>query len=119
MLKTYAEPLSHELIKRKYHYKLKSGVFEDIANGYPIGEYRTAAICVSDNPFHILRKKFTRGTMHIAGRIQCEDLGTCMDWQSSMRIMRPFIRSRTAMDEPDRLILFKECLKTTLLLRGK
>ena len=35
MLKTYAEPLSHELIKR-YHYKLKSGVFEDIANGYPI-----------------------------------------------------------------------------------
>ncbi len=30
MLKTYAEPLSHELIKR-YHYKLKSGVFEDIA----------------------------------------------------------------------------------------
>ena len=28
MLKTYKEPLSHELMKR-YHYKLKSGVFED------------------------------------------------------------------------------------------
>ena len=32
MLKTYDLPISHELIKR-YHYKLKSGVFEDLANG--------------------------------------------------------------------------------------
>lgn len=47
MLKTYQEPLSHELIKR-YHYKLKSGVFEDIANGYPIGEYKNRRNMVSD-----------------------------------------------------------------------
>ena len=47
MLKTYDQPLSHELIKR-YHYKLKSGVFEDIANGYPIGEYKTRRNRVSD-----------------------------------------------------------------------
>ena len=47
MLKTYAEPLSNELIKR-YHYKLKSGVFEDIANGYPIGEYKNRRNIVSD-----------------------------------------------------------------------
>ena len=47
MLKTYKEPLSHELMKR-YHYKLKSGVFEDIANGYPIGEYKNRRNIVSD-----------------------------------------------------------------------
>lgn len=47
MLKTYSQPLSHELIKR-YHYKLKSGVFEDIANGYPIGEYKNRRNMVSD-----------------------------------------------------------------------
>ena len=47
MLKTYDQPLSHELIKR-YHYKLKSGVFEDIANGYPIGEYKNRRNRVSD-----------------------------------------------------------------------
>lgn len=47
MLKTYKEPLSHELIKR-YHYKLKSGVFENIANGYPIGEYKNRRNIVSD-----------------------------------------------------------------------
>lgn len=39
MLKTYDQPLSHELIK-SYHFKLKSGVFEDMANGYLVGEYK-------------------------------------------------------------------------------
>ena len=47
MLKSYQDNLSEELIK-KYHYDLKSGVFEDIANGYPIGEYKTRANIVSD-----------------------------------------------------------------------
>ncbi|MFM1539282.1 Fic family protein, partial [Helcococcus bovis] len=40
MLKTLDENLTHEIIK-SYHYQLKSGVFEDKANGYAIGEYKT------------------------------------------------------------------------------
>ena len=36
MLDTLDEPLSQELIKQ-FHYELKSGVFEDRANGYAIG----------------------------------------------------------------------------------
>ena len=47
MLKRINEPLSPDLIKI-YHYQLKSGVFEDIANGYPIGEYKNRANTVSD-----------------------------------------------------------------------
>ena len=39
MLSCFDEELSQEMIKA-YHYKLKAGVFEDIANGYPIGEYK-------------------------------------------------------------------------------
>lgn len=39
MLKTLDEDLSEELIK-KFHYELKSGVFEDKVNGYNIGEYK-------------------------------------------------------------------------------
>lgn len=35
MLSTCEERLSQELIKA-YHYRLKAGVFEDIANGYPM-----------------------------------------------------------------------------------
>jgi len=39
MLDTLEEPLSRELIKQ-FHYELKSGVFEDRANGYAIGDYK-------------------------------------------------------------------------------
>lgn len=39
MLDTLEEKLSQELIKRM-HYELKSGVFEDRANGYAIGDYK-------------------------------------------------------------------------------
>ena len=40
MLDTLEDDLSQELIKR-FHYELKSGVFEDRANGYAIGDYKT------------------------------------------------------------------------------
>ncbi|MCD8365017.1 MAG: Fic family protein [Clostridiales bacterium] len=39
MLQTIEKPLTQELIKA-YHLKLKVGVFEDMANGYPVGEYK-------------------------------------------------------------------------------
>ena len=39
MLQTYQEPLTEDLVKQ-YHYRLKAGVFEDLANGYPVGEYK-------------------------------------------------------------------------------
>lgn len=40
MLKTLDDELSENLIKN-FHYELKSGVFEDKANGYNIGEYKS------------------------------------------------------------------------------
>ena len=40
MLSTIQSDLSHEVIKH-LHKSLKSGVFEDIANGYNIGEYKS------------------------------------------------------------------------------
>jgi len=46
-LKTWNAPLIEELIK-KYHFRLKSGVFEDLENGYPIGEYKNRKNIVSD-----------------------------------------------------------------------
>lgn len=39
MLDTLDDELSQDLIKR-FHYELKSGVFEDRANGYAIGDYK-------------------------------------------------------------------------------
>lgn len=39
MINTLGEPLTQELIKQ-FHHELKSGVFEDRANGYAIGDYK-------------------------------------------------------------------------------
>ena len=39
MLDTLNEDLNEEIIKR-FHFELKSGVFEDRANGYAIGDYK-------------------------------------------------------------------------------
>lgn len=39
MLETIHQPLTQELIK-VFHYELKSGVFEDRANGYVVGDYK-------------------------------------------------------------------------------
>ena len=39
MIDTLEEDLSEELIK-EFHYELKSGVFEDRANGYAIVDYK-------------------------------------------------------------------------------
>lgn len=47
VLKTLDADLSIDTIKR-YHYQLKSGVFEDYANGYPIGEFKNRRNVVSD-----------------------------------------------------------------------
>ena len=41
------EPLSTEIIKQM-HYNLKTGVFEDMANGYPCGEFKNRVNYVSD-----------------------------------------------------------------------
>lgn len=47
MLVSLEKPLTNKLIK-KYRFRLKSGVFEDMVNGYPIGEYKTRKNIVSD-----------------------------------------------------------------------
>lgn len=45
MLDTFDEMLTPELIKQ-CHYELKSGVFEDRANGYAIGNYKKRPIFI-------------------------------------------------------------------------
>lgn len=48
MVNTMEEPLTQDLIK-KFHYELKSGVFEDRANGYAVGDYKKRANVVGTN----------------------------------------------------------------------
>ena len=112
MLKTYAEPLSHELIKR-YHYKLKSGVFEDIANGYPIREYKNRRNIVSDITTALPEEVHARMTALLDeyNAADKHDLHGLAKFHADYEAIHPFPdgNGRTG-----RLILFKECLKNDI-----
>ncbi len=113
MLKTYKEPLSHKLIKT-YHYKLKSGVFEDMANGYPVGEYKnrqnivgtiitTEPSKVSEQMDSLIREYEAKGSHTL------EDLA---HFHAEYEKIHPF---QDGNGRTGRIILFKECLKNSII----
>ena len=113
MLKTYAEPLSHELIKR-YHYKLKSGVFEDIANGYPIGEYKNRRNMVSDITTALPEEVHARMTALLDeyNAKDQQDLHGLAKFHADYEAIHPF---QDGNGRVGRLIMFKECLKYNIV----
>ena len=109
MLDTLNEELTEELIKR-FHYELKSGVFEDRANGYAIGDYKERPNMVG---------------MHktVLPKDVAEEMGKLLEWygkqEKSLSILAEF-HARYEMIHPfqdgngrtGRMILFRECLKS-------
>lgn len=108
MLDTCDEQLSQKLIK-EYHYRLKAGVFEDIANGYPIGEYKNRRNMVSDittstpeqveDDMKALLQDYNSKESHTL-----EDLAK---FHARFEKIHPF---QDGNGRTGRMILFKECL---------
>lgn len=112
MLDTLDESLTQELIKR-FHYELKSGVFEDRANGYAIGGYKQRPNMIG--MYQTARPSEVAQEMHLL-----------MDWYSSQRVnlsvlaefhvryesIHPF---QDGNGRTGRLILFRECLKNGIV----
>lgn len=112
MLKSYQDNLSEELIK-KYHYDLKSGVFEDIANGYPIGEYKTRANIVSDIktilPSEVEGEiKKLLDDYNSKSNISLEDI---VSFHVKYEAIHPF---QDGNGRTGRIIMYKECLKNNI-----
>ena len=112
MLKTYDEVLSEELIK-KYHYDLKSGVFEDKANGYAIGDYKKRANTVSNIKVALPEEVESR-MKELLKEYNSKDNHTLYDivkFHSDYENIHPF---QDGNGRTGRIIMFKECLKNNV-----
>lgn len=113
MLNTYEQSLSHELIK-KYHYRLKSGVFEDMANGFIPGEYKNRVNKVANVKTALPSEVFARMDELINGYNSKENISLydLAKFHVEYETIHPFCdgNGRTG-----RIILFKECLKNNIV----
>lgn len=113
MLKTLGTPLSEDLIKR-FHFRLKSGVFEDLANGYPIGEYKNRVNQVSNittvrpdqvsNKMQELLKNYNTNKKHTLDELAW--------FHSQFEKIHPF---QDGNGRTGRIILFKECIESGII----
>lgn len=112
MLDTLDEPLSQELIKQ-FHYELKSGVFEDRANGYAIGDYKERPNVIGI--YHTVRPE------NVAEEIrkllewysnQVVDVAVLAEFHMRYESIHPF---QDGNGRTGRLIVFRECLKNHIV----
>ena len=108
MLETLDRDLSQELIKQ-FHYELKSGVFEDRANGYAIGEYKKRANMVgiykTALPSQVNDEMDSLFAWYDAQNVS---LDTLAEFHARYESIHPF---QDGNGRTGRLILFRECLR--------
>jgi len=113
MLKTYNEKLSKELMK-KYHYDLKIGVFEDKANGYPIGEFKkyknTVGGIITALPQNV--DKDLDELLDWYNKIDAPTIKDIAIFHSKYEAIHPF---QDGNGRTGRIIIFKECLKNKIM----
>lgn len=109
MLDTLEEELTSELIKQ-FHYELKSGVFEDRANGYAIGDYKKRPNMIGmyqttrpENVSTEIQKllDWYHSQPHV-------DVAVLAELHARYESIHPF---QDGNGRTGRIILFRECLK--------
>lgn len=112
MIDTLDEPLSEKLIK-EFHYELKSGVFEDRANGYAIGDYKKRPNMVGMYETALPREvpEKMRELLAWYHEIPIKTLAVMAEFHARYEALHPF---QDGNGRTGRLILFRECLKADL-----
>lgn len=112
MLDTLEEPLTQRLVKL-FHFELKSGVFEDRANGYAIGDYKKRPNMVGI--YQTVRPEKVEGEM---GRLlewyhgERPNVAVLAEFHARYESIHPF---QDGNGRTGRLILFRECLKAGMV----
>ncbi len=112
MLDTLDVPLSQELIKQ-FHYELKSGVFEDRANGYAIGDYKKRPNMIgmyqTTRPEDVAREMYLLMDWYSDQNV---DISILSGFHARYESIHPF---QDGNGRTGRLILFRECLKNGIV----
>ncbi|MBD5454167.1 MAG: Fic family protein [Lachnospiraceae bacterium] len=112
MLDTLDGLLSQELIKQ-FHLELKSGVFEDRANGYAIGDYKKRPNMIG--MYQTTRPENVEDEMDMLIKwyhTQKVDISVLAEFHARYESIHPF---QDGNGRTGRLILFRECLKNEIL----
>ena len=112
MLDTLDEPLTEELTKR-FHYELKSGVFEDRANGYAIGDYKhrpnVIGMYQTVRPENVAQEMYLLMDWYDGRTI---NISVLAEFHARYESIHPF---QDGNGRTGRLILFRECLKNGIV----
>ena len=112
MLDTLEESLSTNLIKQ-FHYELKSGVFEDRANGYAIGDYKKRPNMIGMYPTVRPEKVDQEMSFLMDWYHQQEvDISILAEFHARYESIHPF---QDGNGRTGRLLLFRECLKKEMI----
>lgn len=112
MLDTIEESLSQDLIKA-FHYELKSGVFEDRANGYAIGEYKKRPNIVGT--YETVKPENVPKEMENLLKwysTQNKTIEALAEFHARYEQIHPF---QDGNGRTGRIILFRECLKNNIV----
>ncbi len=112
MLDTLEESLSTNLIKQ-FHYELKSGVFEDRANGYAIGDYKKRPNMIGMYPT-VRPEKVDQEMSSLMDwyHHQKVDISILAEFHARYESIHPF---QDGNGRTGRLLLFRECLKKEII----
>ena len=112
MLDTLEEPLSRDLIKQ-FHYELKSGVFEDRANGYAIGDYKKRPNMIgmyqTVRPENVDQEMCSLMDWYHQQKV---DISVLAEFHARYESIHPF---QDGNGRTGRLLLFRECLKKEMI----
>ena len=112
MLDTLDHPLMQEIIKQ-FHYELKSGVFEDRANGYAIGDYKKRPNMIgmyqTVNPENVEYEMNVLLDWYLEQKVSIAILA---EFHAKYESIHPF---QDGNGRTGRLILFREWLKNQMI----
>lgn len=112
MLDTIDAPLTQELIKQ-FHYELKSGVFEDRANGYAIGDYKKRPNMIG--MYQTVRPENVADEMNVLIDWyfkQVVNIAVLAEFHARYESIHPF---QDGNGRTGRLIIFRECFKNGIV----